>query len=97
MNNTITGVASSGNSLVLSNTSAGGATSGNAQDIANVVNMLQSTSNALGSDSNLVVFTKNIDGDVNGDFLLDPSSFANIEITVALAASITPIPTLMAT
>ena len=79
MNNVITGVGTSGNALVLGNTAAGSATSGNVQDIANIVNMLQSTSNSLGTDGNLVVFTANIDGDVNGDLMLDPSMISQVQ------------------
>jgi hypothetical protein len=69
--NTLTAQASTGDALTISNTTAGGATSGNAQDIANVVNLLQSSSNALSGDT--LTFVTNIDGDVNGDFLLDPA------------------------
>ena len=79
MNNTIGGVAISGNSLVLGNTSAGGATTGDTQNLANVVNMLQSSSNALGSGSNVITFTANINGDVNGDLFLDPSQLSNVQ------------------
>jgi hypothetical protein len=79
MNNVITSVGGSGNALVLGNTTAGDATSGNVTDIANIVNMLQSSSNALGSNSNLIVFTKDINGDVNGDLLLDPSMLSQVQ------------------
>lgn len=79
MNNQITGVATSGNAVVLGNTSAGGATTGNVQDVANIVNLLQSSSNALGTGSNVVTFTTNIDGDVVGDLLLDPSQLTNTQ------------------
>lgn len=76
-NNVINGNATTGNALVLGNTTAGNATTGNAQDIANVVNMLQSTSNAL--SGNTVTFVANINGDVNGDLLLDPSTLGTIQ------------------
>jgi hypothetical protein len=79
MNNTITSVAGTGSSLVLGNTTAGGAATGNAQDITNVVNMLQSSSNALGTASNLIVFQKDINGDVNGDLLLDPNMLGLVQ------------------
>lgn len=77
LNNAIAATASTGNSLTLSNTKAGGATSGNAQDIANVVNMLQSSSNALGGDT--VTFVANIDGDVNGDLFFDPAAIGKVQ------------------
>ena len=77
INNLDVGQASSGNALVIGNTTAGNATSGNAQDIANVVNLLQSSSNVLGG--NAITFVANIDGDVNGDFLIDPSLLGSLQ------------------
>jgi hypothetical protein len=79
MNNVITSVGTSGSAAVLGNTTAGGATSGDVMGIANIVNMLQSTSNSLGTADNLVVFTANIDGDVNGDLMLDPSMLSQVQ------------------
>ena len=81
MNNTVTSAASSGTALVLGNTAAGSATSGNVLTQADIVNLLQSSSNVLGSDSNTIVFTKNIDGDVNGDLFLDPSQLTTVQNT----------------
>ena len=71
MNNNITALATTGNATVFGNTWATNASTGNAQDIANIVNMLQSSSNAL--NGNTVTFVANIDGDVNGDLLFDPA------------------------
>jgi hypothetical protein len=79
MHNTIDSVSTSGNSLVLSNTGAGGATTGDSTDVANVVNLLQSSSNALGAGSNVITFTKNIDGDVYGDLILDPNMLGTLQ------------------
>jgi hypothetical protein len=79
MHNTIDSVSASGNSLVLSNTGAGNATTGNSTDVANVVNLLQSSSNALGAGSNVITFTKNIDGDVYGDLILDPNMLGTLQ------------------
>jgi hypothetical protein len=75
--NLLDGVATTGNTLVIGNTTAGDATSGSAQDIANVVNMLQSSSNALGG--NTVTFVANLNGDVNGDLLVDPSALGTVQ------------------
>src|SRR5579884_2935178 len=47
--NNLTATASSGNAIVTANTSAGDATSGNVQNEQNIINMLQSSSNVLGS------------------------------------------------
>jgi hypothetical protein len=75
--NLLNGVATSGNAAVIGNTTGGNATSGNAQDIANVVNMLQSSSNALGGKT--VTFVANLNGDVNGDLLIDPSALGTVQ------------------
>lgn len=78
MNNGIISFAGSGNALVTGNTTGGDATSGNAQAVANVINMLQSSSNVLG-DPNMITFTANINGDVNGDLLLDPAHLSSVQ------------------
>ncbi len=75
--NMISGVATTGNAMVMGNTTAGNATSGNAQDLATIVNMLQSASNALGG--NTLTFVRNIDGNVNGDLLLDPATLGAVQ------------------
>ena len=77
VNNQITQNAGTGNSLVIGNTSAGDATTGNASDMANVVNLLQSASSALGG--NAITFVANIDGNVNGDLLINPASLSAIQ------------------
>jgi hypothetical protein len=77
VNNALTQGATTGNASVLANTQGGSATSGDAQSIANVVNMLQSSSSAL--SGNTVTFVANIDGNVNGDLLIDPSTLANVQ------------------
>jgi hypothetical protein len=79
INNNIDGSATSGNSLVIANTSAGDATTGSVQDEQNVINMLQSSSNALGTGSNVITFTDNINGDVNGNLLLDPATLSSVQ------------------
>lgn len=64
--------AGTGNASVSNNTSGGNATSGNAQSIANIANILQSSTNAFGP--NTTIFTANINGDVTGDFMFDPDA-----------------------
>ncbi len=83
INNLLLGQASTGNAMVLGNTTGGNATSGNAQDIATAVNMLQSSSNALSGGA--VTFVANIDGDVNGDLLLDPATLGTVQPSAAPA------------
>ena len=78
MNNGITSLATTGNALVGSNTVGGSATSGTATSAASVINMLQSSSNFL-SDPNMLTFTANINGDVNGDLLLDPTYLGTVQ------------------
>lgn len=65
--------ATSGAVNVQSNTTAGNATSGNATDVANYLNLLQSQSSLAGSG--VATFTKTIQGDVNGDLVIDPANF----------------------
>jgi len=72
MGNLLTSNANTGNTFVTGNTTGGSATSGTASGAANVANLLQSTSNAFGP--NTVMFTANINGDVTGDFMFDPSA-----------------------
>lgn len=74
MSNGLFSNATTGNTFVIGNTTGGDATSGNAQAIANIANLLQSTSNVFGG---AVTFTANINGDVNGDFMFDPSAILN--------------------
>ena len=75
--NLITAQANTGSAGVIGNTTAGSAATGNAQDLATIVNMLQSSSNALGG--NAITFVRNINGDVNGDLLLDPAALAAVQ------------------
>lgn len=71
--NTIGSTATSGDAMVIANTHGGSATTGDAITQADVINMLQSSSNALGTGTNVTTFTYTIGGDVNGDLLFDPS------------------------
>lgn len=75
MNNGIHSQASTGNAGVLYNTSGGDAGTGGAESLANIANVLQSSANVFGPDT--ATFTANINGDVNGDFMFDPSAVMN--------------------
>ena len=79
VNNGITAVAATGNALVTFNTSGGSASSGDASNQANVINLLQSSSNFLGNGTPVKTFTANINGDVNGDLLFDPATLGNLQ------------------
>ncbi len=68
ISNTLNSNAQTGNASVDSNTLGGDSTSGNALDIENVENLLQSS--ATGAST----FTANINGDVDGDILINPSN-----------------------
>ncbi len=70
--NSVGSQATSGDSSVVANTAGGSAASGDAVGMANIANLLQSTTNVFGP--NTAVFTANINGDVNGDFMFDPSA-----------------------
>ncbi len=81
VNNGINSNATTGNSSVTGNTTAGNATTGNAQSTAGVINLLQSSSGLNGSG--LSTFVANLNGSVNGDLLINPSSLNNVNNTVA--------------
>lgn len=70
--NLIASTAQSGNVGVGSNTTVGNAQSGNATTIANVLNLLQSQTGFGGAAP--ATFTATIQGDVQGDFLIDPAT-----------------------
>lgn len=74
----ITSSAHTGDVNLSMNTLAGNATSGDALVMANLFNLLQSSTNFIGNGSNkLLTFNANIQGDVVGDLLLDPGQVAN--------------------
>lgn len=77
--NNIGSLATSGDAKVINTVNGGNATTGNAVTQANVINMLQSSSNAIGSGTNVATFTYNVDGDVNGDLLFDPSQIVGVQ------------------
>jgi len=78
MTNGVSSIANSGNATLIGGTLVGGASSGNVTSVATIVNQLQSTSNIF-SDPNLMTFTANITGDVNGDLLLDPAQLSHVQ------------------
>lgn len=76
--NLVTQNANSGNAVVIGNTAAGSALSGDASNMLTMLNMLQSASNQLGS-GNVVNFVQDINGDLTGDLLLDPSLLSTVQ------------------
>ena len=96
--NNLGSTSASGSANVAGNTVGGSALSGNAQAVANVINMLQSSS-SLGATA--ATFTANIDGDVQGDLIIDPgllqpatnnsdiNSTNNLQLNVANTGQIT--------
>jgi hypothetical protein len=81
LNNTLTSTAGTGNASVIGNTTGGSATSGTAQAIANVINAVQSSS-SLGAGT--LTFEANINGDVNGNLIIDPSAIQPASSTTPL-------------
>lgn len=81
LNNILNSNATSGDAAVLMNTIGGNAGTGNATVLANVVNLLQSSSSALGGDT--ATFVANINGDVNGDLMIDPNQLNSIQPATA--------------
>lgn len=70
ISNTINSSAHSGNAFVIQNTLGGSALTGDAAVILNLLNLLQSSWDPSMGDIN--TFVANIDGDVNGDIMIDP-------------------------
>ncbi len=70
LSNQIDSQATSGNVLVDGNTTGGSATSGDATTTDNVLNSVQSATNL---DGNVTTFVANINGDVQGNLIVDPS------------------------
>jgi hypothetical protein len=73
LTNNINSTANSGNALVVNNDDVGGAATGNATTVANVANLLQSQA-SFSNPGGLATFTANIQGNLNGDFLIDPAT-----------------------
>lgn len=78
VNNTLNSNSNTGNLTVLDNTTVGDVDSGNATVVATQMNMLQSTNN-FGLGGTPITFMANINGDVNGDLLLDPATLGTIQ------------------
>jgi hypothetical protein len=74
LNTNVNSNATSGNGLVVNNDDVAGVGTGNASAMANIVNMLQSQASFAGSGIN--TFTANIQGNVQGDFVIDPANLA---------------------
>ncbi len=73
--NSVNSQSTTGNASVLYNTAGGSAATGDATTLANIANLLQSSSNVFGPGT--AVFSADINGDVNGDFMFDPSAITN--------------------
>lgn len=69
--NGLTQTSLSGSAAVTGNNTGGSATSGDALAMANVINSLQSSSSLAGG--NVTTFVANIDGNVQGNLIIDPS------------------------
>lgn len=69
--NGLTQTSLSGSSSVIGNNTGGSATSGNALVMANVINALQSSSSLTGGS--VATFVANINGNIQGDLIIDPS------------------------
>jgi hypothetical protein len=81
ISNAITLNAASGDATVANNTYGGSALTGNALDVNNIINML-SSSFGLQNAANLLTFTKNIDGNIVGDIVIDPGQLGPSSIAV---------------
>lgn len=84
LNNNIGSVALSGSTQVSGNTTGGSATSGNVSALANVLNDIQSTTSLVGA----ATFVANVDGNVQGNLLIDPSQIQPASNSSALTNNI---------
>ncbi len=93
VSNRIGQMSRSGDASIQGNTRAGSVLTGDAESIANILNLLQSSWGDLGSDD-ISTFVANVDGDVVGDLLIDPSQISggsgttDLDINVEHDASI---------
>jgi hypothetical protein len=71
ISNNINSYAASGNASVINDTLGGNAASGNASTVANVINVLQSTTPM--TEGNVDTFTTNLYGNIQGNLLINPS------------------------
>lgn len=74
VNTTVSQDAQTGDASVTRNTTGGSATTGSANDIANVINILQSSLTASGNSGNVMTFNTSIPGDVTGNLYIDPGT-----------------------
>ncbi len=72
MNNNTCSTAKSGDATVKDNRHAGDATSGTATTEVSATNLVDSTTSTSGTGT--LTFTKDVNGNVNGDLVLDPSA-----------------------
>ncbi|HEU4966061.1 MAG TPA: hypothetical protein VFT53_01085 [Candidatus Saccharimonadales bacterium] len=88
--NGVSSTAGSGNAIVAGNTSVdGGAVSGAATVTANVINNVASSSSLSGG--NVVTFTANVNGDVQGDLIIDPNQIQPASGSEPLASTTTTV------
>lgn len=86
LNNTLNSNATSGNASVLQNNTAGNALTGDAEAIANILNMLQSS---WGLTGDIATFMANIEGNLFGDIMIDPSQLPSRNVNVSSADNLT--------
>lgn len=81
ISNDHTSTAVSGDATVTHNTFGGNAQSGDASAVSTILNLLQS-STSIGDLSKVATFTTNIDGNVIGDFHIDPGAMTALQPAV---------------
>lgn len=75
VNNILLSMATSGDALVGGNRNGGSALTGDALVMANIINMMQSSS---GFDGDIATFSADITGDITGDLFLDTAGLENL-------------------
>ena len=85
ISNNILSNAFSGNASVSNNTTGGSAGTGDTQAIANIMNLLQSTSNLGGAG--MSTFVANLYGNVQGDITLNPNDLMGQQVGKSVVSS----------
>lgn len=88
LTNNIGSTAVSGSVTANDNTTTGSATSGNASASANVINQVN-TYSGLNNGQPVATFTQNIDGNVNGDIIIDPNQLQPSSVSLNNSNNVT--------
>jgi hypothetical protein len=86
ISNKLNSQSTTGDTLANGNTTVGNLLSGNASSMANIINLLQSSA-SFANGGNLTTFSKDIQGNVIGDLLINPNELAKLGTVSSAPAS----------